>query len=87
MRPAQRRRINDRFMRFDNEDRHQEKKLYASSDDLYDLHGGLASKLVSLKMNFSTSMLYVVLFHLTDHIMLNENKKERLHNITNKNSI
>lgn len=49
MRPARQRRINDRFMRFDNEDRHQEKKLYASSDDLYDgLHGGLASKLVSL---------------------------------------
>ncbi|XP_055322952.1 ovochymase isoform X1 [Sitodiplosis mosellana] len=42
MRPAQRRRINDRFMRFDNEDRHQEKKLYSSSDSLYD---GSASKL------------------------------------------
>lgn len=44
MRPAQRRRTNDRFMRFDKEDRHQEKKLYANSDSLYDT---LGSKLVS----------------------------------------
>lgn len=44
MRPAQRRRTNDRFMRFDNEDRHQEKKLYSSSDSLY---GVSASKMVS----------------------------------------
>lgn len=49
MRPVQRRRINDRFMRFDNEDRHQEKKLYSSSDSLYD---GLDNKLVSLLVLF-----------------------------------
>lgn len=47
MRPAQRRRTNDRFMRFDKEDRHQEKTLYASSDSLYDVHDTLASKLVN----------------------------------------
>lgn len=62
MRPARQRRINDRFMRFDKEDRHQEKKLYASSDDLYDgLHGGLASKLVSLTWTFPLHVhVYVV---------------------------
>lgn len=32
-------------------------------------------------------MFNVVLFHLTDHIMLNENGKERLYNINKKNSI
>lgn len=47
MRPAQTRRINDRLMRFDKEDRPQEKKLYGSSDGLYDVHDTLGSKLVS----------------------------------------
>lgn len=34
-------------MRFDKEDRPQEKKLYGSSDGLYDIHDTLGSKLVS----------------------------------------
>lgn len=47
MQPAQRSRKNDRFIRFDKEDRHQEKKLYTSTDGLYDLHDTLTRNLVS----------------------------------------
>lgn len=35
-------------MRFDNEERHQEKKLYANSKNFYDPNGGSAGKLVSV---------------------------------------
>lgn len=48
MRPIQRRRTNDRFMRFDTEERHQVKKLYSNSKNFYDLNGGSAGKLVSV---------------------------------------
>lgn len=55
IRPAQRRRLNDRLMRFDKDDTHQEKTLYANS--LYDLHDTLASKLVSKHIHILCSML------------------------------
>lgn len=48
--------MNDRFMRFDNEDRHQErhqeKKLYANSNNFYGINSGPASKLVSVSFIF-----------------------------------
>lgn len=40
-------------MRFDNEDRHQEKKLYANPYGLFDLEERVANKLVNTSHLFS----------------------------------
>lgn len=59
-------------MRFDNEDRHQEKKLYANSDSLYDLDEEIANKLVNeTTITFSTfNMLGSFHFRIIQQIII-----------------